>query len=129
MKAALTINGEESRKSRNMSAILKSQVSSDQFINKLEPRDVAKVFNRWESSNNRWVLSLRPTLPCLWHAIPRGVRGHVSPGILKMHALGDAFSLILRAKLRVFRTDFYQVTSNKVMMNWSVDCFYYFFNI
>ena len=44
--------------------------------------------------------------------------------ILKRHTLGDAFSLILGAKSRAFRTDLYQVTSNKVMMNWSVDCFY-----
>ena len=44
--------------------------------------------------------------------------------ILKMHTLGDAFSLILPPKSRAFRTDFYQVTSNKVMMNWGVDCFY-----
>ena len=44
--------------------------------------------------------------------------------ILKIHTLGDAFSLILGAKSRAFRTDFYQVTSNKVMMNWSVDCFF-----
>ena len=44
--------------------------------------------------------------------------------ILKMHGLGDAFSLILGAKSRAFRTDYDQVTSNKVMMNWSVDCFY-----
>ena len=44
--------------------------------------------------------------------------------ILKMRTFGDAFSLILGAKSRAFRTDFYQVTGNKVMMNWSVDCFY-----
>ena len=44
--------------------------------------------------------------------------------LLKMHALGDAFSLIWGAKSRAFRTDFYQVTGNKVMMNCSVDCFY-----
>ena len=36
--------------------------------------------------------------------------------ILKLHTLGDAFSLSLRAKSRAFRTDFYQVTGNKVMM-------------
>ena len=66
----------------------------------------------------------RPTLACLWHAIPRGVWGHAPPGILKIHTLRDAFSLILGAKSRAFRTDFYQVTGNKVMMNWSVDCFY-----
>ena len=41
-----------------------------------------------------------------------------------MHTLRDAFSLILGAKSRAFRTDFYQVTGNKVMMNWSVDCFH-----
>ena len=44
--------------------------------------------------------------------------------ILKIHTLGDAFSLILGAKSRAFRTDFYQVTSTKVTMNWSVDCFH-----
>ena len=74
-------------------------------------------------------LGRRPTLACLWHAIPRGVRGHAPPpggawGGGKMHTLGDAFCLILGAKSRAFRTDFYQVTSNKVMMNWSVDWFY-----
>ena len=49
---------------------------------------------------------------------------------IKMHTIGDAFSLIWwrgwgwgGAKSRAFRTDFYQVTSNKVMMNWDVDCF------
>ena len=41
--------------------------------------------------------------------------------ILKLHTLGDAFSLNLGAKSRAFRTDFYQVTGNEVMMNWSVD--------
>ena len=25
-------------------------------------------------------LGQRPTLACLWHAIPRGVRGHAPPG-------------------------------------------------
>ena len=53
----------------------------------------------------------RPTLVCRWK-------------ILKMHTLGDAFSLILGTKSRAFRTNYYQVTSNKVMMTWSVDCFY-----
>ena len=43
--------------------------------------------------------------------------------ILKMHTLGDAFSLIWGVKSRAFRTDFYQVTSNKVLMNWGVDWF------
>ena len=41
--------------------------------------------------------------------------------ISKMRTLGDAFSLILGAKSRAFRTDFYQVTGNKVMMNCSLD--------
>ena len=70
-------------------------------------------------------LGRRPTLACLWHAIPRGVRGHAPPPreILKMRTLGDAFSLILGAKSRAFRTDVYQVTGNKVMMNCSLDCF------
>ena len=43
--------------------------------------------------------------------------------ILKMRTLGDAFSLILGAKSRAFRTEVYQVTGNKVMMNCSLDCF------
>ena len=60
----------------------------------------------------------------LWHAIPREIRGHAPQEILKIRTLGDAFSLILGAKSRAFRTDFYQVTGNKVMMNWSVDGFY-----
>ena len=38
-----------------------------------------------------------------------------------MRTLGDAFSLILGAKSSAFRTDFYQVTGNKVMMNCSLD--------
>ena len=42
----------------------------------------------------------------------------------KIYTFGDAFSLILRAKSRVFRTDYDQVTGNKVMMNWGVDCFH-----
>ena len=53
-----------------------------------------------------------------------GSGGMLPQEILKMHSPGDAFSLILGAKSRAFRTDFYQVTSNKVMMNWGVDCFY-----
>ena len=68
-------------------------------------------------------LGRRPTLACLWHAIPRGVRGHAPQEILKMRTLGDAFSLIWGAKSRAFRTDVYQVTGNKVMMNCSLDCF------
>ena len=68
-------------------------------------------------------LGRRPTLVCLWHAIPRGVRGQPPREILKMRTLGDAFSLILGAKSRAFRTDVYQVTGNKVMMNCSLDCF------
>lgn len=69
-------------------------------------------------------LGRRRILACLWHAIPRGVRGHAPREILKMQTLGDAFSLILGAKSRAFVTDFYQVTANnKVMINWSVDCF------
>ena len=67
-------------------------------------RDVAKVFNRRKSSNDRRVFGPKA------HSIPRGVRGH-------------AFSLILGAKSRAFRTDVYQVTGNKVMMNCSLDCF------
>ena len=68
-------------------------------------------------------LGQRRTLACLWHAIPRGVQGHAPHPreILKMCTLGDAFSLILGAKSRAFRTDFYQVAGNKVMMNCSLD--------
>ena len=61
-------------------------------------------------------LGRRPTLTCLWHAIPRGSWGMLPREILKMHTLGYAFSLILGGKSRAFRTDFYQVTGNKVMM-------------
>ena len=69
-----------------------------------------------------WYLGQRPTVACLWHAIPRGVWGHAPPQeILKMCTLGDAVSLILGAKSSAFRTDFYQVTGNKVMMNCSLD--------
>ena len=66
-------------------------------------------------------LGRRPTLACPWHSIPRGVRGMLPREILKLHTLGDAFSLILGAKSRAFRTDSYQVTGNEVVMNWSVD--------
>ena len=54
-------------------------------------------------------LGRRPTLACLWHAIPRGVRGHAPPGNFE-----NAYSR---------RTEVYQVTGNKVMMNCSLDCF------
>jgi len=53
-----------------------------------------------------------------------GSGGMLPREILEMHSLGDAISLILGAKSRAFRTDFYQVTGNKVVMNWSADCFY-----
>ena len=69
-------------------------------------------------------LGRRPTLACLWHAIPRGVQGHAPPGNFEIRTLGDAFSLILEAKSRTFRTDFYHITGNKVMMNCSLDSFY-----
>ena len=71
-------------------------------------------------------LGRRPILACLWHAIPRGGPGACPPlpGNFEMQTLGDAFSLILGAKSRALVTDFYQVTANnKVMTNWSVDCF------
>ena len=51
-------------------------------------------------------LGRRPTLECLWHAISRGSGGMPPREILKMHTLGDAFSLILGVKSRAFRTDF-----------------------
>ena len=64
----------------------------------------------------------------LWRAFGTlylgGSGGMLLREILKMHTLGEAFSLILGAKSRAFRTDFYQVTGNKVTMNWTVDCFY-----
>ena len=66
----------------------------------------------------------RPTL-YIYPPISRGSLVACPPReILKMRTFGDAFSLILWSKSRAFRTDFYQVTGNKVMMNWSVDCFY-----
>ena len=43
-------------------------------------RDVAKVFNRRKSSNDRRVFGPNAPLACLWHAISRGVRGHAPPG-------------------------------------------------
>ena len=43
-------------------------------------------------------LGRRPILACLWHAIPRGVRGHAPPGNFEMQTLVDAFFLILGAK-------------------------------
>ena len=68
-------------------------------------------------------LGQRPTLACLWHGLPGGSGGMPPQEILKMRTLGDAFSLILVAKSRAFRTDVYQGTGNKVMMNCSLDCF------
>ena len=51
-------------------------------------RDVAKIFNWQESSNDRWVFGP------LWHtSIPRGVWGHAPPPprkILKMYTPRDA---------------------------------------
>ena len=61
------------------------------FTKHLKARDVAKVFNRRKSSNDRRVFGP------------------------KAHSSGDAFSLIWGAKSRAFRTDVYQVTGNKVM--------------
>ena len=72
-------------------------------------------------------LGRRPTLACLWHTISRGSGGMPPPppgNFENAFSLGDAFSLILGAKSRAFRTDSYQVTGNKVMMAWSVECFY-----
>ena len=64
----------------------------------------------------------RPTLACRWHAIPRGSGGMPPWEILKMCTLGDAFSLILGAKSRAFRTDFYQLNSSPIdeLGNWCV---------
>ena len=69
-------------------------------------------------------LGRRPALACLWHAIPRGVRGHALPPGNFENAYFRRCIFLDFAKSRAFRTDFYQVTGNKVMMNWSVDCFY-----
>ena len=66
----------------------------------------------------------RPTLACFGTLYLGGSGGMLPREVLKMHTLRDAFSLIWGAKSRAFRTDFYQVTSNRVMMNWGVDCFY-----
>ena len=60
---------------------------------------------------------------------PAGSGGMLPREFLKMHTLRDAFSLILGAKSRAFRTDFYQVTGNKVMMNWVLTFFLLFINI
>ena len=66
----------------------------------------------------------RPTLAWLQHAIPRGVRGHAPPRNFENAYSRRGISLDFQAKSRAFRTDFYQVTGSKVMMNWTVDCFY-----
>ena len=85
-------------------------------------RDVAKVFNRRKSSNDRWVLGRKAHSSVPDGTLYLGGSGGMPPQeILKMRTLGDAFSLILGAKSRGFRTDFYQVTGNKVMMNCSLD--------
>ena len=69
-------------------------------------------------------LGQRPTLACLWHAIPREVRGHALPGNFENAYSRRCIFLDFGEKSRAFRTDFYQVTGNKVMMNCSLDCFY-----
>ena len=81
--------------------------------------DVGKVLNRRESSNDRWVFG-----PKAHSSVPkaRGVRGHAPLGNFENAYSGKCIFLVLGAKSRVFRTDFYQVTGNKVTMNWSVDC-------
>ena len=82
-------------------------------------RDVGKVLNRRESSNDRWVFG-----PKAYSSVPkaRGVWGHAPPGNFEHAYSGRCIFLVLGAKSRAFRTDFYQVTGNKVTMNWSVDC-------
>ena len=82
-------------------------------------RDVGKVLNRQESSNDRRVFG-----PKAHSSVPkaRGVRGHAPPGNFENAYSGRCIFLVLRAKSRAFRTAFYQVTGNKVTMNWSVDC-------
>ena len=81
--------------------------------------DVGKVLNRRESSNDRWVFG-----PKAHSSVPkaRGVRGHAPLGNFENAYSGKCIFLVLGAKSRAFRTDFYQVTGNKVTMNWSVDC-------
>lgn len=69
-------------------------------------RDVAKVFNRREYSNDSRIFGPKAhSRLYLW-----GYEGMSPREILKMRTLGDVFSLILGAKSRAFRTDFYQVT-------------------
>ena len=66
----------------------------------------------------------RPNLACLWHAILGG-SGDISPReILKMHTLGDAFSLICGGKIKGIQDRLLSGNGNKVMKNGSVDCFY-----
>ena len=55
-----------------------------------------------------------PLLTSVWHTIPRGVRGHVPPENLENAYSWRCIFLDFGAKSRA---DFYQVTSNKVMMN------------
>ena len=82
-------------------------------------RDVGKGLNRRESSNDRRVFG-----PKAHSSVPkaRGVWGHAPPGNFENAYSGRCIFLVLRAKSRAFRTAFYQVTGNKVTMNWSVDC-------
>ena len=47
----------------------------------------------------------------------------IPPGNFENAYSRRCISLILGAKSRAFRTDVYQVTGNKVMMNCSLDCF------
>ena len=55
---------------------------------------------------------------------PRGVRGHAPPENFENAYSRRCIFLDFGAKSKAFRTDFNQVKGNKVMMNWSVDCFY-----
>ena len=81
--------------------------------------DVGKVLNRRESSNDRRVFE-----PKAHSRVPkaRGVREHAPTGNFENAYSGRCIFLVLGAKSRAFRTDFYQVTGNEVTMNWSVDC-------
>ena len=64
-------------------------------------------------------LGQRPTLVCQRLG---GYGGMPPPGNFENAYSGRCIFLVLGAKSRAFRTDFYQVTGNKVTMNWSVDC-------
>ena len=67
-------------------------------------------------------LGRMPTLACLWHAMPRGVRGHAPPGNFENVDSWRCIFLDFGGKIKGIQNRLLS-GNNKVMMNWSVDCF------